>query len=317
MKVHTQIRIENLSSLLTAILTLFLVWPGGALAGEIISNFNDSTPNWDRLWRWGDDSLNFTQTLDGQLKGTSGAGGNIGGVDWDRILNIRENQTLELRVDIVKLTADNVQLGWGQNDGDATRTYSAYISRSDVFRVRFGKTTVYSKDNIVNSNFITREDQEVSKIENVVLVLGLTGKGDSVEIYVRVLDKDADNNVIFQWTGIDTNEVDPLPSGFDPGPPFKNGTAAYLAFQPLSGQESSEVILDNLEFGYLPNLSASKAIYLTWPATAEPYNVYGAPNTDGPWELVTEPVHHNQVRGIYQLAVPAESGMEFFRLLPE
>ena len=77
------------------------------------------------------------------------------------------------------------------------------------------------------------------------------------------------------------------------------------------------MIVDNLEYDYIPQLDIAKAVLITWPVSPEPftYNVYGASSVDGPWVEVNEPVF--DIDGMSQCTVPASLAetMKFFRLM--
>ena len=123
MKTQKPIHLKKLTTVLTAALAL-AVWPGDLLGAEEFSDFNDGIQDWDGEWQGGDGSMIFTET-GGQLKITSGPGGYFGSVDWHRSLPVLDGQTLELRVDLVSMNPDtmDVWLVWGQADDDDTRGY--------------------------------------------------------------------------------------------------------------------------------------------------------------------------------------------------
>ena len=214
-----------------------------------------------------------------------------------------------------------------RNLSNDTKTYNLFQKyrkyKKLISSERVSKYTIFGQWNSTITPFFLSKDLSIV-YENVVFVLGLTGVGDSVVLNAQILDKGADNKILFEWTGIDTPEVDPPPDNNppwaapDPGLPFKNGARAFLSFIPSSTSPTSEWLMDNLEYDYIPQLDIAKAVLLTFPVPPDPftYKLYGAPSVDGPWVEVPEPMY--EIDGMYQCTVPTSlSEMKVFQLMSD
>ncbi|MGZ8938414.1 MAG: hypothetical protein ACXW32_04300 [Limisphaerales bacterium] len=92
------------------------------------------------------------------------------------------------------------------------------------------------------------------KNENVTMVLSLTARGQTVTINAKILDKDANNAVLFERTFVDTPGVDVLSDGTDNGPAYMgSGNFVLFCYEDTgTTQESYEVIFDNAEVSAAP-----------------------------------------------------------------
>jgi hypothetical protein len=153
----------------------------------------------------------------------------------------------------------------------------------------------------------------------------LTRLGSSVVLRVAVLDREANDAVLFHKTVTDTPGVDPTVAAFrgytfylDPGPAWLNANALDLAVLSMSSQRESDfrLVLDNLTYtrSDIPALSVERAVQLSWPAVAGAWVVEGARNAEGPWNPVAEPV--TAKGGLQQMTIPAQLAevLRVFRL---
>jgi hypothetical protein len=90
------------------------------------------------------------------------------------------------------------------------------------------------------------------KNENVTMVLSLTGDGPNVVINAKLLDKDANNAIIFERTYVDTPSADVLRNGTDsPAAPYVGtGNFVLMCYEDLdqnAPQDLYEVVFDNAE----------------------------------------------------------------------
>lgn len=113
-----------------------------------------------------------------------------------------DNQTLEGRVDVVRVNQEGVWAEihfWG--DPEAA-SYVFYKSADAV-----GLMKVW---NWASSGAWLFYDGLPLKNEQVTLVLALTRRGSNLEINTRVLDKDNADSILFDRTAIDTPQADPV-----------------------------------------------------------------------------------------------------------
>lgn len=235
-----------------------------------------------------------------------------------------DNQTLEMRADVVGASQDDVWAGlhfyWqGQGYG-----YMFVMDRNEVGLWKF-----YNGANALACFFY---DDPVLPNENVTLVLALTRRGSNVEITTQVLDKANANAVLFKRTVTDTPEADPvLPNravrgarsepdvAGTPWPVVSAPTAVELTLTWVNPerapQPAAQVIFDNLEVRQYesPQLTIQNAVVLSWPLTQGQFVVEGAPSVDGPWEPVPEPWSRTTAAQ-NEVCILAVDGMRFFRL---
>lgn len=119
------------------------------------------------------------------------------------------------------------------------------------------------------------------KNENVTLVLSLEGRGTSVSINCKVLDKDNNDAVLWERTVVDTEAEDILSDGTDdPAVPYMgSGYCALFCYEDDGKTQTSyEVVFDNLAVA-APPLSASTPPMIVNPLP-EPFANF-VPAADG------------------------------------
>lgn len=118
-----------------------------------------------------------------------------------------DNQTLEARVDLVRVNQDGVQADlhvWGDPEA------AGYGVFKDANRIGLLKFWNWAS----SGAWFFYDSAPPLKNENVTLILALTRRGSNLEINTRVLDKDNSNAVLYDRTVTDTPAADPaLPSG--------------------------------------------------------------------------------------------------------
>lgn len=135
------------------------------------------------------------------------------------------------------------------------------------------------------------------KNENITMVLSLTARGQSVTINAKVLDKDANNAVLFERTFVDTPSPDVLSDGTDNGPAYLgSGRFVLMCFEDEGDtQESYEVTFDNAWASAAPlpantppqiaNISIANSANFVPASTPLTFTV--ADNADVPAENIT------------------------------
>jgi hypothetical protein len=238
----------------------------------------------------------------------------------NRAWTVNDGQTLELRVDLVRLNdaASEALLAIFQGSGGPG--YSLSIGHD------------YLTINEFIGGLAVLGGGKVAIKTNVVAGLALTRAGQNVLLTARVLDKDNQNAVIYERTVLDTPASDPSLShaqlmaiaGVDltdlvpdpAGPPYESGSVVWLGlWQKTDGhQPAAEATFDNftLQLHDGPPLNVARAVQLTWPAPAgASYAVEGAPRVQGLWL----PVQALDMPGIQKLTVPLSGPAQFFRLV--
>ena len=124
---------------------------------------------------------------------------------------LKEGRTIEYRVDMVSGQGPDsyavmgfIPAGTGAN---SLAGYGIAKSESDILITKG-----------INKYFIDDDPGTGVKNNNVTLVLSLTVKGGSVYITGQILDKDANNQVIWEKSFVDTPAADILGTGTDDPP---------------------------------------------------------------------------------------------------
>jgi hypothetical protein len=239
------------------------------------------------------------------------------------VFDIREGQTLEFRVDLVRVNQRDVgaELGWQRAGG--VDGYTLHVLSGGVVLVKWSPVAMPYYEPIAIKN------------TNVVLVLALTGSGNDVIINARILDKDRNRAVLFDRTVVDTPGKEPvaqgLPYGLVSAPDWSwterwsAGQLVYLGLKHFTDgtRPPAQVVFDNLEYDIYdaPVLDIEKSVLLSWPQnTAEEQIVLGATTANGPWVPWLEPIFKRQ--GTVCMAVPITFGEQwltpeqFFKLGP-
>lgn len=156
---------------------------------------------------------------------------------------LKEGRTIEYRVDMVS------------GKGPDSYAVLAFIPTSTGADTLAGYGLSKSESDIliskgINKYFIDDSSAPV-KNNNVTLVLNLSVKGGSVYITGQILDKDANNAVLWEKTFVDTTGADILDTGTDspPAPYITTGNfVLYLYANNGTDPGGYEVVFDNAEY---------------------------------------------------------------------
>lgn len=237
-----------------------------------------------------------------------------------------DNQTLELRADLVGANQDDAWAGLDFFWSPDIRGYTLWKDQDEIGLVKFSA-------GVTSFAWFFYENRPI-KNQNVTLILALTRIGSAVKITTCVLDKDNSNAVLFERTVTDTPQADAvLPNravrgqiGMEdlPGTPWPVVTAPpyvglVLAWaNPASAtQGAAELTFDNAKVCQyeLPELAIQNAVVLSWPSPQGQgqFVVESAGSVDGPWSPLANPwLRTND--GQCEVSVLAADNMKFFRL---
>lgn len=161
--------------------------------------------------------------------------------------NLVDGERVEFRVDLVS------------GNGPDAFAVLAFIPTSQAVQSLNGYGLSKSTTDILISKsldkyFYNENPATAIKNENVTMVLSLTARGQTVTINAKILDKDANNAVLFERTFVDTPGVDVLRNGTDNGPAYMgSGNFVLLCYEDAgTTQQSYEVIFDNAEVSAAP-----------------------------------------------------------------
>jgi len=253
-------------------------------------------------------------------------GDNRDNVYWPASLPVGNlnGRTVELRMDLVALTGeDHFFLLSVQGEG------GYYLVARSQDQIMLAKWTGGGGGHAA----LFHEEKHV-KYENTAVVLTLAPVGDTLQISVRLLDKDNANAVLYERSCLDSPASDVgvltnLPPGFtwvpDQGAPVMNAELAWagVTFMGAGTPQPAEVVVDNLEYTFYPapELTIERSVLLSWPAnTAEEQIVLSAEALTGPWIPCLEPIFPRN--GALCMAVPITHNLQwlkpwdYFRLVP-
>jgi hypothetical protein len=225
---------------LAALLALFMVLPVGA---RVLDNFNDNTKT-----AWADSTFipgfGIPVEADGQLTFTLGAVGQSifsGSVKTSETFTLQDGRTVEFRVDMVTgYGGDSFAVLYFLPQGQSVLTLTGYGLAKSSTDILITKG--------INKYFV--DEATAIKNDNVTLVMSLTGKGTSVIINAKVLDKDNNDAVLWERTVVDTAGADMLADGTDsPAAPFMgSGNFGLLCYEDNGKtQDYYQVVYDNAE----------------------------------------------------------------------
>ncbi|MBM3836925.1 MAG: hypothetical protein FJ398_02990 [Verrucomicrobia bacterium] len=222
----------------------------------VVDDFNDNTKT-----DWKDftfvTGLGLPTETGGQFKFVQPPAGQAlfsASTKTSRTFDLVEGERLELRVDLVSGNGKDAFAVMGfiptTTGADTLAGYGLAKSTTDILITKG-----------IGKYFHNENPTPALKNEKVTLVLSLEGRGTSVIINGKVLDKDNNNAVIFEKTYVDTAGPDVLRNGTD------NPSAAYLGsgnfvlycyqdFDRNAPQDSYEVIYDNAEI-WAPPVAAN------------------------------------------------------------
>lgn len=207
-----------------------------------IDDFNDNTKT-----DWADAGFGVGSSTEvgGQFKFEIPAAGQplfFASTKTSRTFDVVDGERIEFRVDLISGNSKDsfAILSWIPTSALVTSLagYSIAKSPTDILVTKG-----------INKYFYNEDPTPPIKNENVTLVLSLTGAGTSVIINAKVLDKEADNAVLFDRTFIDTPAADIFSDGTDSPAAAYMGSGHFVLmeyedFDP-AGPDIYEVILDN------------------------------------------------------------------------
>jgi hypothetical protein len=217
----------------------------------VLDNFNDNVKTaWeDFQFPIGLDYADITET-GGQFHFNVAALGDpifAASTKISRTFDLVDGERVEFRVDLVN------------GNGPDAFAVLAFIPTSQAIASLNGYGLSKSSNDILVSKSLDKyfyaDDPDVPiKNENITMILSLTARGQTVTINAKVLDKDANDAVIFERTFVDTPGVDVLVDGTDDGPAFMGSGNFVLICYADEGdtQPSYEVTFDNAEASAAP-----------------------------------------------------------------
>jgi hypothetical protein len=222
----------------------------------------------------------------------------------DRPYNLINGQTLELRVDLVETEAGNYcHIAWQSPTG----AYYFGLTADFLSVCKwFFDTGTYAEFAV---DFLSLKNH------NVTLVLSLTAFGQNNILTAQLLDKDANDKVLYSTNVTDTPSVDR--TGDRAGSPWRT-----TSYGPLLGLTSfvggtvaqTSATFDNFEVRRYsaPALLIDQAVRVRWPAVDLARVLESAPKASGPWSPVLEPAFEQS--GIRQVTILPSDPAKFFRL---
>jgi hypothetical protein len=261
---------------------------------RVLDNFDDNTKTaWqDFSFPVGVDYASITES-NGQLKFSLAPVGQsifAASTKTSETFDLKEGRTIEFRVDLVS--------GNGADSFAVLSFIPTSSSASSLAGYGFAKS---SNDILVtkgiNKYFYNESPTVPVKNENVTMVLSLTVKDGNVIINTKVLDKDANNEVIFEKTFVDTGAAEVFSDGTDdPAAPYLGAGNFVLYCYEDDGktQDSYDVTFDNAE------------VFITDSAVLDNFD----DNTKTAWQDFTFPV------GVTYASITEANGQFNFSLAP-
>lgn len=262
--------------------------------------------------------------LSGQFPGPLVPGNpylNLDNIGWSNCFPAvsLEGRTLELRMDLVRASADDVFLVLAVETTWVGAGYTVMIDQNEVALFKYGGT--------VAALFWT--DAAVTN-QNVTVSLALKRLTNTMLVTTRVLDK-GNGRTLFERSFVDTPGSDvgvpvPPPKGMtifvaDPGGPYTSFTTAWAGVWDLrtTTPPPLEVVLDNLEYDLydVPSAEIAKSVLLSWSAnTAEEQIVIGGDSlaSSAVWSPWPEPIYKRF--GKLCMTVPITASNWFGKLVP-
>lgn len=235
---------------LAAVLSAVLVVPAFA---RVLDNFDDNTKTaWTDFTfvqpfgipaeQNGEFRFEIPAAFQQQAKGVFAAS-----TKSSETFTLQEGRTVEFRVDVVQGGAKDsfAVLSWipvNPQGPSRLQGYSLAKSTTDALIVKG-----------INKYFVADDGPTAElKQENITLVLALTVKGGSVIVNARVLDRAANNQVIWDRTITDTAEADEMEDGTDdPKAPFLGAgnfvLYLYADYDAGAIEDPYVVVYDNAE----------------------------------------------------------------------
>lgn len=234
---------------------------------------------------------------------------------WLRSIDLRDQEILELRVDVVEASQPDVQVLLEYVALDGTGGYALIKDDDEIWLTKYQWVTCGA-----NAPFFY--EQQPIRNEGITLSLELKRVGASLELTSRVLDTEDPGLVLFERTVNDTPAVDPTVASFrgyawsaELGPPIFNGSAIDLGIINVARTSTvgSRVALDNLQYQRRPVLNVERAVRISWPNTFPDIRVLGAPSVQGPWTEVSDPLVESAGRILMTIPAPLSETFRVYR----
>jgi hypothetical protein len=230
-----------------------------------------------------------------------------------------DRRTLEVRMDLVRASADDVYFILGVEGPSAG--YMLLVDENEVSLWKYTFTATAS--------FFWTSAPVTNR--NVTVALAFTRMTNTVLVTTRVMDK-ATDRILFERSvtdgpGSDCGIPVPPPHGMtildpDPGAPettFSIAWAGVFQWATTTPPPPLEVLLDNLEYDvyHPPHLEiapATNGVDLNWLLPLEEHIVVEADQLAGPWCPCSQP--HTRTGDAFCLTMPCQSPQQFFKLTP-
>lgn len=263
--------------------------------------------------------------IDAQFRERSGYNNTGAWGQYAADLSLPEGQVGVLRVDLAYAAGNNVMFQLGCLNSAGSGAYLAFAGRGYVG---------FTKTADGGHCFMFLERPKIPWT-NVVLSLAIHHQGNNVFLTTQIQDKGPGQAVLYQKTVVDTPVSDPgligkveLEAGVymtsladisgNPWTSLKD--PCFGLWQNTEGnQPVALAVFDNFSVARhdLPSLNAQRAILITWPATAFPFQLEAGAwreGTGSQWRAVTGPVMESN--GLKRVVIPVNSyeEMELYRL---
>lgn len=305
---------------------LLLLWSALLLEAAVIDDFSGPTKKFLSGGAGMDfmrgDLVNGQLVLSGDYPGPSSTTHPL--TQWDNVywpnswpaVNLN-HRTLELRIDLVSISTNDVYLGFGI-DGDYGG-YGVFVDQDEfaLFKYSTSGNAAFCWTNAPVTN------------QNLRAVLTVTQMSNTVQLAVKFFDLGGGGLLyersFFDGPGRDFEAVTPRPKGMtlfgpDTGAAFTSFHVAFAGvFQWATNDPPPlEVVVDNLQYEFYdaPELDIAASALLSWPEnTAEGQIVVGADSLSAPvWTPWPEPIFKRN--GRLCISVPAAAEEQFFKLVP-
>lgn len=235
--------------------------------------------------------------------------------------SVANNQTLECRVDLVRMSEDATN--------SAGIALSSLSINGQIYYLGKHRDAIGLSKQGSGGYAVFFHERRAIKNTNVVLSLSLTRLNPNVVLTARVLDKANQDAVLYQRSVVDTPQADPTltraqllaVSGMDINigtdylmPPSTYGDKiAVTIWQYTDGRQPPlTVTFDNLQMrtSEVPLLGIEPAVRVSWLGVgALNYAIEAGPSIRGPWQ----PVPDATIPGMNHITAPATDQMRFFR----
>lgn len=294
---------------------------------KILSDFNDGVPDWSEV-----QDFSFTREAfeeDGFLNirtgFTSASGNNIANThaqkNWINNFSVRDGDTTTLSVDLIDVSADDVNIGLSAVSLASFGAYNIYIG-SDHIALEKRPLNPWPVQKVT---FAYRELEFERR--HLRISLSITGVGPSVLLNAKVSSLTDPGLALFSESFLDTRSRDasvPFPEApyfphqADPGAPYRAMEMTTLLMEQFTDGTKGDIWarFDNLTCETTGPLITSivPAVQVTWPDYQKEFRLQSSPSPSGPWSFIDLPV--STADGFNQVIAPTVGGPVgmFFRL---